>query len=99
MTPVKFAAIFMGNDFSPKNQHCYFQNTRNHTHFFGVKDLDEACSLARQLQAEGYQCIELCGAFTESGAKAVIAATDNKLAVGYSIHLPEQDELFAQLFG
>ena len=44
-------------------------------------------------------CIELCGAFGEAGARAVIVATRNQVPVGFVTHLPEQEELFRKTFG
>ena len=34
----------------------------------------------------------------EATADKIIAATGNKVAVGYVVHNPEQDELFRQFF-
>ena len=99
MKTVKFAAIFMGKDFTSKEHHVSFQNLYNDNHFYGVDNLDEACALAQALLKDGYECLELCGAFGEEGARAVIEATGNKMAVGYSIHFPEQDKLFEKVFG
>lgn len=65
----------------------------------GVSSIEDACQTARQLAADGVRCIELCGAFEEAGARAVIAATGGKVAVSYAVHLPEQDALFEEIFG
>ena len=65
----------------------------------GVQGLDEAVSAAKMLQDEGVDCIELCGAFGEAGAKAIIEATGGKLPIGYVTHLPEQDDVYAAAFG
>lgn len=64
----------------------------------GVKDIQEACKAAKQLQEEGVDCIELCGAFGEKGAKQIIEATGNRMPVGYVTHLPEQDEIYQRMF-
>lgn len=64
----------------------------------GVADLEEACAAAKQLQADGVDCIELCGAFGPAGAKKIIEATENKLPIGYITHLPEQDEVYKKAF-
>ena len=45
------------------------------------------------------ECIELCGAFGEEGARRVIEATGGKVPVGYVTHLPQQDALYAAVFG
>lgn len=65
----------------------------------GVTSLEEAVAAAKTLQAEGVGCIELCGAFGEAGAKAIIEATGGKLPIGYVTHLPEQNDVYAAAFG
>lgn len=52
---------------------------------------------SKKLYEEGIDCIELCGAFGEAGAKSIIDATENKIPVGYVTHLQEQDEIFAKM--
>lgn len=58
--------------------------------FVGVRDLGEACMEAIRLESEGIGCIELCGAFGEDGARAVMEATGMRVPVGYIVHLPER---------
>ena len=65
----------------------------------GVTSLEEAVAAARALQLEGVGCIELCGAFGEAGARAIIEATGGKLPIGYVTHLPEQNDVYAAAFG
>ncbi len=65
----------------------------------GVTSLEEAVAAANALQAEGVGCIELCGAFGEAGAKAILEATGGKLPIGYVTHLPEQNDVYAAAFG
>ncbi len=98
MKIVKFASIVMGEGYTPESEKAFFQNPHNDTSFFGVSSLEEACKLAVELKLRGYECLELCGAFGADGAQKVIKATDGKIAVGFSIHLPEQDDLFDRLF-
>lgn len=64
----------------------------------GVSDIDQACAVAKQLYEDGVDCIELCGAFGESGAKKIIDVTGNKIPIGYITHLPEQDEVYKSAF-
>lgn len=64
----------------------------------GVSTLEQACQVARELQAQGVGCIELCGAFGEAGAQAVIRATGNQIPIGYVTHLPQQDSLYQKVF-
>ncbi|WP_157803108.1 DUF6506 family protein [Lacrimispora celerecrescens] len=42
--------------------------------------------------------VELYGAFGEEGAQKLIELTNNKIAIGYVTHKPEQDQLFAGFF-
>lgn len=49
--------------------------------------------------SSGRAKIALCGAFGPDDAKAVIAAVDNRIPVGYVTHLPEQDEIYRKVFG
>ena len=64
----------------------------------GVSDLEDAARTAKRLEEEGIDCIELCGAFREEGARAVIEATGNRIPVGYVTHLPEQDDVYRKAF-
>lgn len=99
MKTIKFASIVMGAGYDPNEQQAHFSNEWNDTYFYGVSDLTSACTLAKKLKEEGFQCIELCGAFGKEGAEQIIEATENKVAVGYSIHLQSQDTLFDSVFG
>ena len=93
---MKFAFIIMGN-FSVV---CERASVASGTaQIVAVPDVDHACTVAKELQASGVDCIELCGAFGKSGAEAVIAATEKKIPVGYITHLPEQDKLYKEVFG
>ena len=67
--------------------------------FVGVRDLDEACMEAARLESEEIGCIELCGAFGEDGARAVMEATGMRVPVGYIVHLPEMDGVYEKAFG
>ena len=55
--------------------------------------------MAKELQQDGVDCIELCGAFGTEGAKKIIDATGNTIPVGYVTHLPEQDDIYIRTFG
>lgn len=92
---MKFAFIIMGH-FELKTDHAIIGG--GNAQIIGVSNVEEACAVARKLREDGVDCIELCGAFGEAGAKKVIDATEGKLAVGYVVHLPQQDSLYNQLF-
>ncbi|MEF9840655.1 MAG: DUF6506 family protein [Lachnospiraceae bacterium] len=98
MKIVKFAYILMGKNFSQKENIAHIVNTYNDATIIGVDNIKDACQVVLQLKSEGYECIELCGAFGEAGANAILAATDNEIAIGYSTHFSSQDKLFDQIF-
>lgn len=93
---MRFAYIIMGEFISQRDQADIHDGSAQ---IIGVSSLEEACAAAKELAASGVDCIELCGAFGETGAKAVVAATGNQIPVGYVVHLPEQNDLFQALFG
>ena len=98
MKIVKFASIVLGKDYHPSENSAAFSNEYNDTTFIGVSSIDEACALVIRLADSGYECVELCGAFGEAGARKVMEAAGGKIAIGYSVHFPEQDALFDRLF-
>ena len=93
---MKYAFLVMG-DYDCRRDRAEIRN--GSTRIVGVSSVEEACETARALQAEGEACIELCGAFGETGARRVIDATGGTLPVGYVVHFPEQDGLFRAVFG
>ena len=92
---MKFAFLIMG-DFDPETDHVSMHT--GEAQMIGVSSVEEAKKVAERLLNEGIDCIELCGAFGETGAKEIVNATENKIPVGYAVHLPEQDEIYARVF-
>lgn len=92
-----FAFLIMGSLFDSQADRAQIHN--GVSRIIGVSDLDDACKTARELYENGIDCIELCGAFGEEGARRIIEATDNKIPVGFVTHLKEQDDIFAAAFG
>ncbi len=97
--PLHFAFLIMGSEFESARHRSYFESTGNLVTTIGVPSLEAACEEARELAAEGIELIEVCGAFGPEGAAAVAQAAGDKVAVGYVVHDPSQDEKFAALFG
>ena len=93
---MKFAFIIMGG-FHPKYDRASIR--KGAAQIIGVSNMAEAWVVARKCCEDGLDCIELCGAFGEAGAKKIIEATENKIPVGYVVHTPAQNELFHLLFG
>ena len=82
---MRFAFLIMGKFDSREDQAVIHNGTAR---IIGVSDLEDAARTAKRLEEEGIDCIELCGAFREEGARAVIEATGNRIPVGYVTHLP-----------
>ena len=93
---MKYAFLIMGPYNSEKDDVRFPSSI---TRMIGVPDIDKACEVAKILKAEGYEAIELCGAFGEEGARRIIEATDHSLAVGFVVHFAEDDDLFKAVFG
>lgn len=91
---MRYAFIVMG-DYDMEEASIHGGESR----MIGVSDLDRACDVARELKAEGVDCIELCGAFGADGARRVAEATGHEVAVGYVVHDPDMDPLFRKVFG
>ena len=92
---MRFAFLVMG-DFNYEIDRASIHDKE--AQIIGVSNIQEACAAAKRLYEDGIGCIELCSAFGENGARAVIEATENKLPIGYVIHLPEQDDVYAAAF-
>lgn len=92
---MKFAFIIMG-DFDSTADRAEIHGGA--AQIVGVADIETAAKAAHELQERGVNCIELCGAFGEDGARAIIEATENKIPVGYITHLKEQDDVYSRFF-
>lgn len=95
---MKFVFILMSNP-EDTGKVSYINNDPN-SRVITACSVENACEIAQKLYLNNdVDIIEMCGAFEESGCKKVIEATDNKVAVGYVVHTPAQDEHFRKLFG
>ena len=63
-----------------------------------MRTFAEAETVLEELAAEGAGVVELCGAFGAERAKALIERTNSRVGIGFVVHHPEQDELFARFF-
>ena len=61
-------------------------------------NLDKTVEVAVKLQKDGVDCIELCEAFGETGAKRIIDVTNNTIPIGYVTHLPIQNDVYQKAF-
>lgn len=98
MTKKKYAFFLMGKVFQPETHYAAFETDDQISYVYTVRNLSEALEKAKDCKAAGFGAIELCGAFGASGAKQIMEATNNEIAVGYVVHEPEQDPLFNAFF-
>lgn len=94
----KFAFILMSDAYNPEEHQACFEKGNMTSYIYTVRSFDEACTKMKELAAEGFGAVELCGAFGPEKAQKLIELTDNKIAVGYVVHNPEQDGLFDAFF-
>ncbi len=94
----KFAFILMGKNYSEEHN-AKFETKNSTTYIYTVNSFEEARKKVLELEKEGVGAIELCGAFGKEKADELIKLTNNKIAVGYVVHNPEQDDLFFNFFG
>lgn len=95
-TNMKFAFLIMG-DFNPEKDRAEIHG--GNARIIGVSSVDEGCRVAENLISEGIGCIELCGAFSPSDAEKIVIATGNRIPIGYTTHLPIQDDVYRKAFG
>lgn len=94
----KFAFLLMGSHYNPAVHQACFETEKQISYIVTVKNFKEACDKITFLESEGVGAVELCGAFGEEGAQILIELTNNRIAIGYVTHKPEQDQLFADFF-
>ncbi|WP_300367163.1 DUF6506 family protein [Brachyspira sp.] len=94
---MKFAYLIMDKIFDSNKDRASIHN--GVSQIIGVSDIEEACKIAKELKEEGIDCIELCGGFREENVRKIINVTENKVAVGFVVHLEEQEDIYKKLFG
>ena len=94
----KFAMIQMGEDYNPEvHKNCFSLQNRE-SYNLTVRNMEEACELAKKLVEEGFGAIELCGAFGEENARKLVEVTENKIPIGYVVNFPEQVQMAIDFF-
>ena len=93
---MKFAFIIMG-DFSSPGECASV--SRGEARIAAVSGLREACVFARKFAEEGIGCIDLCGAFGEEGARAVVSATEGKSRSATSPAFPSRTRSIGRFSG
>jgi len=65
----------------------------------GVRKVEDAPAIARELLDEGVELIELCGGFGGSGLGSVIAAIEGRIPVGAVFYSVDASAGLQRLFG
>ena len=81
----KYAMMVLG-DYDTKHDTAEFVHGEMLTRFVTVRDFEEARETAKKLLAEGFGCLEMCGAF-------------GRMAIGYCVSDPDMEEKLAEFFG
>lgn len=95
----KFAFLMMGADHDTQKDRCCFPGRKTDTIIRTANNYEEAKKIVLELKAEGVGAIELCGAFGKEKAGELAELTGREVAIGYIVHDPELDPLFAAFFG
>ena len=98
MKPI-FAFILMGAQYDPPVHQAHFETESKHTYIYTVQNWQQAKERVQDLYHRGCGAIELCGAFGPEKTRELIELTEEKVAIGYVTHFPQQDGLFSAFFG
>jgi len=79
---MRAAFIFVAPQADPQQHHAQVDTPEVQLSVCAVKDYADACTLAKQLVADGIIAIELCGGFGTEGVAAVTRAVAGRAVVG-----------------
>lgn len=95
----KYAFLLMGEHYDPEVHRCRFETARDIVLLRTVRDFAEAKAVAVELKDDGVGAMEVCGAFGPEKTAELVALTGGEVAVGYVVHDPALDGVFARFFG
>lgn len=98
MEKKKFAFLMMGTNHDPEKDHACFEGANRAAYICVVRNYEEAKVKVLELQKDGIGAIELCGAFGKEKAQELTELTGHQIAIGYVVHEPELDSVFAAFF-
>lgn len=79
---MRAAFIFVAPEANPEQHRAEVLTPEVELVVHAVKDYAAACTLAKQLVADGITAIELCGGFGAEGVAAVTRAVEGRAVVG-----------------
>lgn len=95
----QYAFLLMGGHYDPLVHRSRLETDKDIVHLRTVRDFAEAKAAALELKSQGVGAIEVCGAFGPEKAGELAEITGKEVAIGYVVHDPELDGLFARFFG
>lgn len=79
-----YGIIIMVEGFEPTSHRLELKSDELNTTVVGVNDMDQACEQAKKFADLGIDFIELCSAFDEEKANAIVDAVEGRIPVGYA---------------
>jgi hypothetical protein len=75
---------------SPKTYSKVYETHESHELYAGVSDIDMAEGLMKQLSEEGFEMVNLCGAFDDETVQRFIKIGQGKIAVSAARYSPDE---------
>lgn len=89
----KFAMMLMDQQYCSRKDYAVLETQAVETHIITVNSPEQAIEMAKQLAADGFGAIEVCGAFGEELARRMYEVTGKTVSVGYIVCLEDEKEL------
>ena len=88
----KYAFIEEAEGASPENYSFTYENSESCSFVAGVNDMDMAEELVKKLDQEGYELIDLCGAFDDERAQRRRKAVKGDMEILHVNYFPEEQK-------
>lgn len=93
----KYAFIEEVAEATPENYSFVYENAESYNLVAGVSNFEMAQDLVKKLHAEGYELIDLCGAFDDEGVEKLLSQTKNEIGISHASYLPKQQDEIEKL--
>lgn len=87
---LKFAYIMNIPGETPQTYSAVFENEDGYNYFVGVDGTESAAALVKQLDAEGFTLIDLCGDFDDKTTEALAAIGEGRFDISHANYFPEE---------
>jgi hypothetical protein len=95
----KYAFLIKHDSYSSQYYHASLKSDKFESVFFGVKNVDDAINVIRDLIKEGFELVELCGGFSEFEELKIKVLTRSIIPVGRAELKPKDVELLQKNLG